>query len=43
MLVYKGHYTEKELSYYKGMAEKNGISFELASEEKDIIYYASSG
>ena len=43
MLVYKGHYTEKELSYYKGMAEKNGISFELASEEKDIIYYINCG
>ena len=25
------------------MAEKNGISFELASEEKDIIYYINCG
>ena len=43
MLVYKGHYTEKELSYYKGMAEKNGISFELASNEEDIISYINYG
>ena len=43
MLVYKGHYTEKELSYYKGMAEKNGISFELASKEEDIISYINCG